>query len=95
MIALHFPDGTVLSGEDATDVLARLGRLQWTPCDVPTMKERLSDRAWAVSRSAIDGTLPDDEFLTALDASGLCKVDYAGTPTKPAKFRLDNYPGSD
>ena len=84
-VALYWPDGTALPGEDPTDVLARLGRLQWTPLDVAAMKAALSDRAYAWSGAVLDPLLPDDEFLTALDASGLCAVVYGGTPVKPSQ----------
>jgi hypothetical protein len=84
-VALYWPDGTALPGEDATDVLARLGRLQWQPLEVAAMKAALSDRAWALLGVPLNPSLPDDEFLTALDASGLCAVVYGGTPVKPSQ----------
>lgn len=83
-VTLWWPDGTALRGDDATDVLRRLGALQWTPHDVEQIKAGLSDRAWAWSRFTLDPALADDEFLTALDASGLCAVDYSGEPVKPS-----------
>lgn len=78
-VTLLFPDDTVLSGTSATDVLARLGRLQWDPREVEGMKAGLSDRAFRALGATLDPLLPDDEFLTALDASGLCAVLYGGT----------------
>lgn len=82
-VTLAWPDGTEIKAADATDALARVGNLQWSPMDVPTIKARLSDRAWAWSKATIDPLLPDDEFLTALDASRLCAVIYGPEPAKP------------
>lgn len=87
MIRLYWPDGTVLAGKDADDVLARLGRLQWTPLDVETMKARLADRVLALFGIEVDPALPSDEFLTAIDAAALCAVDYSGDPAKPSVWR--------
>lgn len=82
-VTLMFPDGTEIPAKDATDAIARLGALQWTPLDVPTMKARLADRAWAWNQSVIDADLPDDEFLTALDATTMVAVVWSPHPAKP------------
>lgn len=82
-VSLVFPDGTTIGGTDATDVLARLGRIQWTPVDVIATKEHLSNRAWAWSHFALDPQLADDEFLTALDASQMVQVVWGALPAKP------------
>lgn len=85
MIRLIFPDGTVLDGDHALDVIARLGRLQWEPRDPDAMKELLSDRAWVWSRTAVDPGLPPDEFLDALDAAGLLAVERRPAKATPAE----------
>lgn len=87
-MTLLFPDGTAIAGEDAPDVLTRLGVLQWSPMPKDEMKARLSDRAWLWSRFTLDPNLPDDEFLTALDASTLCAVIWGPNPAKPKGWSL-------
>ena len=89
-VTMHFPDEVEIKGPDATTALRRLGKVQWSPTDdVAEIKSRMSDRAWAWSRFTLDPLLPDDEFLTALDASGMCvvvwepnKVPPKGSPRK-------------
>lgn len=83
-VSLVFEDYTVISGKTATDALRRLGKVQWEPLDIEPMKRRMSDRAWSFFGKAIDPLLPDDEFVTALDAAGICAVIYGGTPAKPS-----------
>lgn len=88
-VSIWFPDGTVIRGVDATDALVRLGRIQWTPTeDTATIKAALSDRAWGWNRSALNPALPDDQFLTALDASAMVAVIYG-----PAKAPKPPSPG--
>lgn len=84
-VRLIFPDETELAGVDATDVLRRLGNIQWTPTDVAETKVALSDRAWAWNNSLLDPLLPDSEFLMALDDTGMVAVDWTATkaPGKP------------
>lgn len=84
-VRLIFPDETVVTGHDPTDVLRRLGNLQWTVKDVDEMKLALSDRAWAWNSSLVDPLLPDSEFLMALDDTGMVAVDWSATkaPDKP------------
>lgn len=84
MIRVLFPDGTELLATDATDLLSRLGALQWTPLDAFTMKQRLSDRAWAWSGGAVDPALPDHDFLKALEEAGLFALDQLADRAKPS-----------
>jgi hypothetical protein len=87
-VALHFPDGTVLRASTASDVLAIWDHLQWTPVKDPDrVKAALSERAWQWSATAIDPSLPDDEFLTALEGAGLCAVSWSGEKAKPGVWR--------
>ena len=74
-VVLRFPDGTVLTGADAADVLERLGVIQWEPCDGSAMKHRLSDRVWNWCGVAVDPLLSDDEFLAALNRSRMILVE--------------------
>lgn len=88
MVRLYFPDAVVLEGDDAADVLRRWGALQWSPIkDMATIRVAISERAWVWSSFTLDPLLPADEFLTALDASGLCAVVWDGTPAKPREPR--------
>lgn len=84
-IRLTFPNGSKLHGDDATDVLSRLGELQvWTgPVDADRMKQLLSDRAWILVSEAIDPDLPDDDFLNALDAAAVVAVERLPEKAKP------------
>ena len=77
LVTVSWPDGTRTVGRTATELLARLGEVQWQPCDVPGMKQRLSDRAWAWDGSLLDPLLPDDAFLAALGASTMADVEWS------------------
>jgi hypothetical protein len=65
-VSIRWPDGTPIRGTDPTDVLARLGRLQWKPLPVEAMKRALSDRAWAWSATIVDDHASDAQFLAQL-----------------------------
>lgn len=84
-VRIIFPDDTTIVGADATDVLRRLGFIQWTPLDVEAMKRALSDRAFAWSGDAVDPLLSDEDFLDALNETGMAAVDHKGrrVPPKP------------
>lgn len=87
-VNLLFPDGTVLRGETADDVLATWGLLQWTPVKDPAdVKAALADRVWALSQLPVDPDLPSDEFLDALQMTGLCAVDREAKAAKPTVSR--------
>jgi len=83
-VRLIWPDGTELLGEHAHDVLARLGRIQWDPCDVLTMKVRMAQRAIVWSGTAVSPLLSDDDFLDALEGAELLVVDRFAVRAKPA-----------
>lgn len=87
-VALLFPDGTVLRGPSAEAVLRTWGGLQWTPTgDLDQIRVALSDRCWGWSATAVDPLLPPDEFLTAVQASGLCAVSWTADKAKPKVTR--------
>lgn len=83
-VSIHFPDGVELKAPDAEALLRAVGKMQWTPTeDVHEVKRAMSDRAWVWSRTAISPELPADEFLTALEASGMVAVVHSPEPAKP------------
>lgn len=83
-VALRFPEGTTLRGRSATDVLLVWGGVQWDPVkDLKDIRCALADRVQTLTGIEIDPRLPDDEFLTAVDAAGLAAVTYEGEKAKP------------
>lgn len=83
-VALRFPEGTTLRGRSATDVLQVWGSVQWDPVkDMKQIRCALAERVETLTGIEVDPRLPDDEFLTAVDAAGLCVVTYEGTKAKP------------
>lgn len=82
-VILTFPGGAKVIGSDPTEALARLGDLQWEPQDVPGMKRRLSDRAWAWNRSVLSPDLGDTDFLLALNETGMVAVLWHPRSARP------------
>lgn len=73
-VTVIFPAGAAVRGENAADVLARIGKAQWTPVDGDGAKRVLSDRVWAWNGSAVDPEQDDETFLQAIAASGMVRV---------------------
>lgn len=79
MIEMRFPDGSIIKGKTATEVLERLAKVQWESVSVEGMKHLMSARAYGWNNAIVDPALPDDEFVRALGESGMVFV-TDGTP---------------
>lgn len=91
-VRLLLPCGTTLSGPEPSDVLLAWGALQWEPVDdLAAVKVALSRRVSAAHRGRVrvDPTLPAGQFLTAIEAAGLCAVMWEGSKAKPAHRPMD------
>lgn len=95
MLRVIWPDGTELLAEDARDLLARLGSLQWTPLDAWTMKRRLADRAAAWSGADVDPELDDHSFLRALEGAGMLTVVSLAEQAKPSLHLMAEEPSEE
>lgn len=80
-LAAVWPDGVVTVGRNPSDLLDRIGSLQWDrPVDRAEVKRVLSDRAWTWSAVAVDPLLPDAEFVIALADADLFRIEWRPQP---------------
>lgn len=72
--AIQWPDQTVTRARTAYELLARLGKEQIDPVDVPDMKDLLSLRAQTWSGKYIHPAQPDAPFLRELARVGMITI---------------------
>ena len=75
---IRWPDGSVSRARTAYELLARLGKQQLDPMDVPDMKDHLSIRAQTWSGKYIHPAQPDAPFLRELARVGMIKIESEG-----------------
>jgi hypothetical protein len=63
---IRWPDGSRTVADTPEALIRAIGQLQWEPIDELRTRQRLSDRAWVWSKTAIDETLPAREFVQQL-----------------------------
>lgn len=68
-----FPNG-IYTGTSATEVLQQLQADQWNPEDRANVKKALANRAWTLTREAMDEDAPDDQFLIRYAQLGMATL---------------------
>ena len=89
-VKIYWPDYTVTSADNASEVLLKIGKKQWKiETEVKSIKRMLSRRAYNWSGVQIDPELPNRQFLKALGESGMVFVWFGdGDPF----IGVDRYP---
>lgn len=75
---IRWPDGSESRARTSYELLARLGKAQHDPVDVPDMKDLLSIRAQTWSGKYIHPAQPDAAFLRELDRVGMIRIETEG-----------------
>jgi hypothetical protein len=75
-VLIEFDNAIQVSGTSATDLLARLGTVQWLADwkPVPEMKRLLAHRVEVLTNVVLDPTMDDDDFLDAAAAAGAFRL---------------------
>ena len=75
-LTIRFPDGTMIFGRDAPDVLRRWRREQWhAPITAEEFRDELAKRAYMWSYTIINPRAKCARLLLELEFAGLIKID--------------------
>lgn len=77
-VEIRFPDGAMISGRTATQVLNRWRGKQWNEVTEIEFRDELAKRAYIWSEAHVDAEAKPLEFLRQLSDAGLIKIRVNG-----------------
>lgn len=75
---LSFPGSGTYVANTPELLLRKLSKVQYDPDDRKWIKAALAWRAWVLAREVVDVNLEDEEFLIALSATGVARLEAYG-----------------